>query len=791
MHTTISRFGEPLPGIPDTTLDTMLLRPGSQVASRTTLIDAETGERWTHQDLSERALAAAADFRRSGIDPGERVVLSAPNGIGFVAGLFGLLAAGAVVSPVIHGSPAPELARRAACIGARRVLSGSRSRTTLSRIAPGSGADSGTEAAAPTGLALLPWSSGTTGSPKPIAVTHRNLIAGQVQLSLARHLTPDDVLLGVLPFSHLFGMQYILNQALLTGATMVLLPRWDSTAALDAVDTYGITLVHAVPSMVHDLAKRVTQGRWRLGSLQQVLSGGSPLSAQTARCYEQALGVPVDGAYGLTEAGASHFARRGAPRRPGCCGQPVPGIDYRVVPGPPDVGVRTDECMGGTGELHLRGPQIADGYLKPDGSLVRFTDAEGWFATGDLVRVHDDGCLEVIDRLKDIIKYRGHQISPSEVEGVLREHPAVQDALLVAAPYPRDGEVPLARVVLTPGHRLTAGLEGELQEFITQRLAVHNRPRRITAVTSVERTASGKPLRGLCTPEAPDTHGPAANGSTLTARDEPDLTARTVLITGGSRGFGRAMASAFLRHGARVLITGRDPAALAETRKALGPLGVLGTAAVDSTDLAALHGFSSLLDRRGIMVDTLICNSGVPGPVGPAWENDPEQWWSTQESNVLGTYLPCRVFLPSLIERHGRVIIVASRAGLHRWPLLSAYSVSKAAVIKLAENLASELRRHDVPVFAYHPGLLTIGMAAAHFDEQFPPDSWKAHIQSWYLKEHAEGRTTATDRGTRGALLLAAGAADRLSGHYLTPDHPALLGPLPTRAAPVPSTGHG
>ncbi|WDN57367.1 SDR family NAD(P)-dependent oxidoreductase [Streptomyces clavuligerus] len=782
MSTAPLESGAPAPGIPGTPLHE-LLRPAPAIASRTALIDAATGRRWTHQELSDLALASAAAFRRAGVAPGERVLLDPPNGVGFVTGLLGLLTAGTVVSPVVHGTPGPELARRSEAIGARRTLTGDGGRLSAPRPAPASGRGGGPAAKdPPADLALLPWSSGTTGSPKPVALTHRNLVAGLLQLSAAQPLSPDDVLLGVLPFSHVFGLQYVLNHALFTGASVVLLPRWDAAAALDAVDTHGVTLLHAVPTMVHDLAERAASDHRRPHSLHQVLSGGAPLPAGAAIRCEQALGVPVDGAYGLTEANTSHFVRRGGPRRAGSSGYPVPGTEYRVVPPGGTAEEAVEDTVNGTGggrrrtgELLLRGPQVADGFLGPDGRLVRIADAEGWLATGDLVEVDDDGCLRVVDRLKDIIKCRGHQVSPSEVEAVLRDHPAVLDAVLVAVDHPRDGERPVARVVLTPGTRLTPRLATALQDFVTERLAPHNRPHRITGIPAVERTASGKPLRRLH--RSP---GPAPEGSGGVP-EPPDLTGRTVLVTGGSRGLGRALAEDFLRHGARVAITGRDPATLAEARTALAALGEVRAAAVDSADHRALCELAARLETDGFAVDTLVCNSGVAGPSGPAWENDPEQWWATQEANLRGTFLPCHVFLPTVIEGHGRIIAVASHAGHHRWPHMSAYSVSKAAVIKFTENLAAELRHHGVAVFAYHPGLLTIGMAAAHFTSRPAPGSWDARIQRWYLDEHAAGRTVTTGRSTRGALLLAAGACDHLSGSYLTPDHPALSeGPRPT-----------
>jgi NAD(P)-dependent dehydrogenase (short-subunit alcohol dehydrogenase family) len=274
----------------------------------------------------------------------------------------------------------------------------------------------------------------------------------------------------------------------------------------------------------------------------------------------------------------------------------------------------------------------------------------------------------------------------------------------------------------------------------------------------------------------PEPAGPrTAPGAALRSR----LTGRAVLITGGSRGLGRELARAFLGHGARVAVTGRDPETLARVRAQLAPYGELRTAAVDVTDHQALRALAGELHADWGGVDVLVANAGVPGPVGPAWENDPAQWWSTQTTNLQGTFLTCHAFVPQIIRRRGTIVAIASRAGLHRWPHMSAYSVSKAGVIKLAENLGAELRPHGVRVFAYHPGLLTIGMATAQLHGHPEPGTWEERIRHWYLDEHAAGRTTPVALSVHGVLLLAAGAADHLSGQYVTPDHPDLTAPGP------------
>ncbi|MFF8316483.1 SDR family NAD(P)-dependent oxidoreductase [Streptomyces bobili] len=779
------------PAVPETTLHELLLSLPPGAADRTAMVDAVTGERWTHRELRTRAVEASAAFTADGVTAGEPVVLSVPNGAGFAAGLLGLLAAGAVVSPVGTGTPAPALARQSTAIGAGRLLSAPVDTPNQPRLHRRQSLPNARPAPDPAAFgdapALLPWSSGTTATPKPIVVSHRNAVAGLVQLAAAQPLHADDVLLGVLPFSHMFGLQYILNHALLSGATIVLLPRWDTEQAMRAIEEHRVTLLHAVPPMIRDLALHSGPGRWDFSSLQQVISGGAPLAPQDAARCEERLGAPVDAAYGLTEVNTCHLTPRGTPRRKDSCGLPVPGTEYRVMTAAPDGAGGTDSAVaaaGTVGELHLRGPQVAQGYLNPDGRIIKMTDEDAWLATGDLVRVDDDGHLYVVDRLKDVIKCNGHQVSPAEVEAVLREHPAVADAAVVPVPDPRAGQLPAACVVLTPGAVLTPELVSELKEFTGRHLPSYSKPRIIKAVASVERTASGKPLRRLLAdqfrqPSAPD-HPPRPSDPRCVI---PDLSGHTVLITGGSRGLGRALAEAFLISGARVAATGRDPERLAALQRELGAHGDLRTATVDSTDQAALRELAASLLAAWGRIDTLITNAGVPGPCGPAWENDPAQWWHAQEVNLRGTFLACHTITPVMIKNgSGRVISIASNAGRHRWPHMSAYSVSKAAAIKFTENLAAELHPHGVRAFSYHPGLLTIGMATTQLTGTHPPGSWDERIQQWYLRQHAAGHTTATEHSTRGALLIAAGVADHLSGHYLTPDHPALNSrPAPAR----------
>lgn len=187
-------------------------------------------------------------------------------------------------------------------------------------------------------------------------------------------------------------------------------------------------------------------------------------------------------------------------------------------------------------------------------------------------------------------------------------------------------------------------------------------------------------------------------------------------------------------------------------------------------------GDTDAVDRFGLRVwddlggiDVLVNNAALPGPSGEAWNTDPDDWQTTFDVNVAGVLGMCRAVIPGMCTRgHGRIVNIVSNAGKHRWPHMSAYSVSKAAVIKLTENLDAELRPYGIAVFNYDPGLLTIGMATRQLDQQHPPGSWDARIRDWYLEQHNSGKTVSADQAARNLLLLAAGMADTRSGQYLT-----------------------
>jgi NAD(P)-dependent dehydrogenase (short-subunit alcohol dehydrogenase family) len=247
------------------------------------------------------------------------------------------------------------------------------------------------------------------------------------------------------------------------------------------------------------------------------------------------------------------------------------------------------------------------------------------------------------------------------------------------------------------------------------------------------------------------------------------LRGSVALVTGGGRGIGQVVATALAHAGARIALIARSPDELAATTQQIEAAGGTAAAVVaDVTDAAGLAGaIAGLRDQLG-PIDVLVNNAGVLGPIGPLWEVDADDWWTTMDVNLRGIILCSQLVLPEMVTRgHGRIINVTSQAGVHRWPLVSAYSVSKAAVVKLTENLAHETSRHGVSIFSVHPGLLPIGMTTSVAGLE-ATSSHVDHIRQWTLDELADGRGADPGAAVELIVRLAAGDADDLSGRHIS-----------------------
>ena len=337
-------------------------------------------------------------------------------------------------------------------------------------------------------VVALPYSSGTTGLPKGVMLTHTNLVANLLQVGAVEAGCPSEAYVGVLPFFHIYGMVVIMNLGLLRGATVVTLPRFELEPFLQILQDWPVALVHVVPPVVLALAKHPAVDRYDLSGVRWLFSGAAPLGAELTEAVHARLGVTIRQGYGMTEASpATHLTPSDA-ARPGWIGPLLPATECRLVD--PETGL--DVGPGGRGEVWVRGPQVMQGYLNNPEATARTVDADGWLHTGDIGEVDADGWLAVVDRLKELIKYKGYQVAPAELEALLLKHPAIADAAVVPQPDDEAGEVPKAFVVR----------RGELDEaavmaFVAEHVAAYKRVRSVVFVDTIPKSASGKILRRL------------------------------------------------------------------------------------------------------------------------------------------------------------------------------------------------------------------------------------------------------------------------------------------------------
>ena len=362
------------------------------------------------------------------------------------------------------------------------------------------GSSRGTQLPAPANdsrvtLATLPFSSGTTGLPKGVMLSHHNLVANVYQtLTPGEHLAiaEDEVLLCFLPLYHIYGLTIGLNVPLIRGCTLVMMPRFDCERSLRAISEESVTLALCVPPTLLAYCQASELGKFpREHKLRWVKSGAAPLAPELARRFTAATGVPIRQGYGMTEASPVTHLGFLAPElyRPESVGAPVAQTECRVV----DENER-DVAPGDLGELVMRGPQFMLGYWKsPDATAAVLRD--GWYWSGDIVRVDEGGFYYVVDRRKEMMKYRGFSIAPAEVESVMLEHPAVGDCGVVSRVDGAGEEIPCAFVVLREGQPSNQQMAETLQAFVADRLSHYKTPREVYFVPQLPRTASGKILR--------------------------------------------------------------------------------------------------------------------------------------------------------------------------------------------------------------------------------------------------------------------------------------------------------
>ena len=349
-------------------------------------------------------------------------------------------------------------------------------------------------------IAALPYSSGTTGLPKGVMLSHYNLVSNVYQL-LGKNgtaLTADDTMLCFLPLYHIYGLTVALSLSLTLGSTLVLMPRFDVQKLCALLLQEHVTMMPLVPPAINALCQAAEAGIFPMNhKVRWIKSGAAPLAPELARRLTSLTGISVVQGYGMTEASPVTHSGYVAPpemNRPASIGQPLALTECRIVNVNEKDNDAREAAPGEPGELAMRGPQIMLGYWKePQATAAALRD--GWYFSGDIVRSEADGFYYVLDRSKEMIKYKGFPVAPAEVESVLLEHPAVRDCGVVAKLDLEAGEIPCAFVVLREGFNSGDALDKELRDFVADRLAHHKQPREIRFVEAVPRTPSGKILR--------------------------------------------------------------------------------------------------------------------------------------------------------------------------------------------------------------------------------------------------------------------------------------------------------
>ena len=345
-------------------------------------------------------------------------------------------------------------------------------------------------------LVVLPYSSGTTGLPKGVMLTHRHLVANLRQCEGMQGFEcfgERDTVMAVLPFFHIYGMVVIMKLSLGNGSTLVTMPRFDLMEFLGLIQKHRVTVLPLVPPIVLGLVKHPAVAQFDLSSVRLVFSGAAPLGEEIARALIQKLGCPVVQGYGMTEASpVTHLSPTiDAPAKPGSIGQVVPNTEVKIVD------LTTGQALGPRqqGELLIRGPQIMRGYLNRPEETAECIDRDGWYHTGDIGYVDDEQWFYIVDRTKELIKYKGLQVAPAELEALLLTHPAILDVAVIRKDDEEAGEVPLAYVVLKPDEASRATTAEALMAWTAERVAPHKRIRYVVFTDQIPKSASGKILR--------------------------------------------------------------------------------------------------------------------------------------------------------------------------------------------------------------------------------------------------------------------------------------------------------
>ena len=473
------------------------------------------GKSTSYGQLREQVASLRGGLVGLGLEPGDRVGIVAANNWYFVVSYLAVLGIGAVAVPINPTSPVPEVQRELAAIGARAVIAGPSAKTAvagldraslpvLETVIASQGAEiSGAvllddlieSAPVPIvdreadDLAVLIFTSGTAGSPKAAMLTHGNLLSNleQCQAHPGRSQGADDVVFGVLPFFHIFGLNVVLGLSFVAGSAILLVERFDPQSALESIGNHAVSVISGAPTMWGAWAMLPGTRPGALASVRVGTSGAAKLDPQVQRTISERFGVEIMEGYGLTEAAPVVTSGTGFVAPEGSIGVPLPGLRVRLVDADGQ-----DALIGDPGELWVQGPNVFAGYWNDPEATRSALTTDGWLRTGDIAVVDDDGFLFLVDRAKDLIIVSGFNVYPAEVEEVLASHPAVARAAVNGVPHPHSGEAVKAYVVVADGVSVE---EDDLIQHCEAHLARYKCPQKVMFVDEIPQSATGKVLR--------------------------------------------------------------------------------------------------------------------------------------------------------------------------------------------------------------------------------------------------------------------------------------------------------
>ncbi|KAK7265279.1 hypothetical protein RJT34_32897 [Clitoria ternatea] len=520
-------FRSKLPDIPIPThlpLHSYCFENLPQFQHRPCLINGATGETLTYADVDLTARKIAAGLHKIGIRQGDVIMLLLRNSPQFALAFLGASHRGAVITTANPFYTPAELAKQATATKTRLIITQSAYVSKIKSFAENedvmimcidsdSSEDNGvlhfsalsnadeTEAPAvkisPDDVVALPFSSGTSGLPKGVMLTHRNLVTTVAQLvdgeNPHQYTHSEDVLLCVLPMFHIYALNSILLCGIRSGATVLIVEKFEITTLLELIQKYKVTVASFVPPIVLALVKNGEAHRYDLSSIRAVITGAAPMGMELQEAVKSRLPHATLGqGYGMTEAGplciSLAFAKEPFKTKSGACGTVVRNAELKIVD--PETGASLPRNQ--PGEICIRGTKVMKGYLNDPEATEKTITKEGWLHTGDIGFIDDDDELFIVDRLKELIKYKGYQVAPAELEALLIAHPNISEAAVVGMKDESAGEVPVAFVVRSNGSKIT---EDEIKQYISQQVVFYKRISRVFFTDSIPKAASGKILR--------------------------------------------------------------------------------------------------------------------------------------------------------------------------------------------------------------------------------------------------------------------------------------------------------